>query len=73
MGLCVCVRACMCTCVCVQRLEDVIHFLNFFKRLIFIFCDVCAWVHVPDMVYGWQSEDNLLELVLYFYHVDPGD
>lgn len=33
----------------------------------------CTHMHVYTMVYKWRSEDDLWELVLIFYHMDPSD
>lgn len=32
---------------------------------------VCVYTHVCTMVYVWRPEDDLWELVLSFYSVDP--
>jgi hypothetical protein len=40
-----------------------------------IFYLVCVPTHMPigAMAWKWRSEDNLQEVIPYFYHMVPGD
>lgn len=48
-------------------------FLTHSILYMFIFACVYVWTHVYVDMCMWSSEDNLLELVLSFCHMSPGD